>query len=1532
MATKEGRNNFVEELCKYYMHFLQNGFKSQTFPKRSIKYTNEKNFKVGINLSKYEKFNEYVRKLLSKPNGFQNDITIKKGTYSVKLNDKSLDLVKKLVKQIKDKDVEKIVLLSVKTIKEFALSHRNRPDEAYDKINEVIKKDITNIIIKPITEKIEPLIGSQSNFEIESLYTLEEKLTDLILDPLSEGIPLIFNNILADKKYKPKDHTSELFNKNDICSRLLDLFINFEVKDLYYDLQEIVNSFKNLDKKEIYLYFGEIEVEKRRFPLFYSQINVKEYSTESVFKISFSNEFFVNKRAIDFAFQTLLKEDKKVEKFDEERKLTVTEDNTLLPRLNDIYTSLISKLRTNGDIDLSDTKKQLSKNIYFVLSNNCSFCVFDKSDESLINDYENILEKLLQGDSDIAEMFKQLITDFLLKEPEVINQEVEDNWDGLDITERLNYESPIPLNPEQQKIIRSLKNEKCKYVTVEGPPGTGKSHTISAIAFDYILKNKSILILSDTREALDVVEEKIDQTLNQVRRSHNVQNPILRLGKMGNTYNKILAKSSIDNLRDFHRAQRSHSDKTNENIKQISDVVNDRLQILSDHYKNIDKDKFEEFEEISKSCSKEDLSIDASIIKAYISENSINPEDFNFENFIDSLNEISDLEIIVERIKDTFGNTASVENILDYFDFISLLDNFVSQDKNSFKCFDYFGNISTNNISYLYKKLEEYKEETAGFFGGVFKGGKIVELSEQIKKKLNIKKNINLKTDFDKLKTYNDYLSQLKDFIENKKLNFDRAIKIIRNYKSFNDLQQDKKYISKYFHSLKIICNNKNLSKNLGINSKKINSIFENKFATFDKEKKELIKKYYSLENFFTGIFDHSENFDYATLMKKLQSLHTTKMTDVIDGGIIKFYDNNKNTARSLSKIIRAKQKFPKEQFQKLKNAFPCIISSVRDFSEYIDLDMGMFDLIIIDEASQVSIAQAFPAIIRAKKILVLGDKKQFSNLQSYQATSIINNTYQNKLRKVFRENISRDAIQLERLASFNVKTSILDFFQRISNYEARLKKHFRGYPEHIAYCSKTFYNNDLQAIRLRTKPVNQIIHFENLKYEIKDETNNSNEKEAEHIIKELEKIKSSKILSTVGVITPFTDQQQLITRLIQKHKDKDYFEEQLQLKIMTFDTCQGREKQIIFYSMVATQKKDKLNWIFPVDLANKDLEEYGDKKAQRLNVGLSRVQEKMYFVLSKPVDEFKNEIGNALRFINNIWSSKEKLPNEKDLDPKSPMEKEVLQWFKQSSFYLENKNKIELKSQFPIGDYFKQIYPDYHHPKFVVDFLVIYRDENNEEKKVVIEYDGLKEHFDNKELVTDSNYEDYYTVDHEERQKILESYGVIFIRLNKFVIKENPIKYLDKQLKQTFSKRTAINISQHKKDIADLIEETIKKTKDGKTKHCDKCKEYKPIADFKDPNLRSGIGIVCVNCKGGFSRKSRKKNVSKKEFKSKDVRFKWQEGKEYKISYVNASGWASQRTVKIRSIDNKFIHTYDYQTNENRTFRKDRVKESKLA
>ncbi|OCW76811.1 hypothetical protein AKH17_03615, partial [Pelagibacteraceae bacterium GOM-A2] len=114
------------------------------------------------------------------------------------------------------------------------------------------------------------------------------------------------------------------------------------------------------------------------------------------------------------------------------------------------------------------------------------------------------------------------------------------------------------------------------------------------IAFDYILSGKSILILSDTREALDVVENKIDQTLDKVRGEINIQNPILRLGKMGNTYSKILSRTSMENIRDFHRSQKNDIENVKKEITELTNYINDRIQIETEHYKYIDKEKFED--------------------------------------------------------------------------------------------------------------------------------------------------------------------------------------------------------------------------------------------------------------------------------------------------------------------------------------------------------------------------------------------------------------------------------------------------------------------------------------------------------------------------------------------------------------------------------------------------------------------------------------------------------------------------------------------------------------------------------------------------------------------------------------------------------------------------------------------------------------------------------------------------------------------------------------------------------------------------
>ena len=344
--------------------------------------------------------------------------------------------------------------------------------------------------------------------------------------------------------------------------------------------------------------------------------------------------------------------------------------------------------------------------------------------------------------------------------------------------------------------------------------------------------------------------------------------------------------------------------------------------------------------------------------------------------------------------------------------------------------------------------LDEFKGMKKGFLGTLFKSDRVKHLSETIGKVVGIKKNINLKLDDDKIISVFKEYSILKDL--SKKHNFDIVCKIIQSMENQDKLDSIFKAINDFSDLFKILENDKNIRESLLIETGKIDTIYNNFFTKIEEDKKEAIKKFYDMEDFFSKSFNIKDRFDYTKSMNKLQSLYTSKMAFELDGKLINFYDSHRNNAKTIRQIIRAKQKFPRTQFDKLKTAFPCIISSVRDFAEYINLQKDLFDLIIIDEASQVSIAQAFPALIRARKVLVLGDTKQYSNLQSSQATTLVNNSYMNNVIKVFKKNISSEPDKIVRLKNFNVRTSVLDFFENISNLDVRLRKHFRGYPEHI--------------------------------------------------------------------------------------------------------------------------------------------------------------------------------------------------------------------------------------------------------------------------------------------------------------------------------------------------------------------------------------------------------------------------------------------------------------------------------------------------
>src|SRR5690606_7574584 len=78
------------------------------------------------------------------------------------------------------------------------------------------------------------------------------------------------------------------------------------------------------------------------------------------------------------------------------------------------------------------------------------------------------------------------------------------------------------------------------------------------------LEGQSVLVLSDKEEALDVVQDKITDTLSKIRHDKDFQNPILRLGKSSRGLSKVIEGQSLERVREHMRAYRSRQPEFDE--------------------------------------------------------------------------------------------------------------------------------------------------------------------------------------------------------------------------------------------------------------------------------------------------------------------------------------------------------------------------------------------------------------------------------------------------------------------------------------------------------------------------------------------------------------------------------------------------------------------------------------------------------------------------------------------------------------------------------------------------------------------------------------------------------------------------------------------------------------------------------------------------------------------------------------------------------------------------------------------------------
>lgn len=293
-------------------------------------------------------------------------------------------------------------------------------------------------------------------------------------------------------------------------------------------------------------------------------------------------------------------------------------------------------------------------------------------------------------------------------------------------------------------------------------------------------------------------------------------------------------------------------------------------------------------------------------------------------------------------------------------------------------------------------------------------------------------------------------------------------------------------------------------------------------------------------------------------------------------------------------------RKDARDAADKASPAIPCWIMPHYRVSESLPVEFGTFDLVIIDEASQSDLS-ALPAILRAKKVLIVGDDKQVSpdgiGLEEEKIRSLMSQYLGDQV-DIYRAQMSPDR-------------SIYDLFKVVfAKGMVMLREHFRCVEPIIEYSKREFYNHELRPLRLprrseRLDPPLVDVHV----VDGSRGNGKTNFGEARFIVDEIRKIAEDPAMRkrSLGVVSLVgSEQTRLVWDLVSSELGEDVIERH-DIAFGDARTFQGKERDIMFLSMVVSGKTAAASpHLF----------------AQRYNVAASRARDRMYLVRSIGLDE----------------------------------------------------------------------------------------------------------------------------------------------------------------------------------------------------------------------------------------------------------------------------------------------------------------------
>lgn len=150
---------------------------------------------------------------------------------------------------------------------------------------------------------------------------------------------------------------------------------------------------------------------------------------------------------------------------------------------------------------------------------------------------------------------------------------------------------PLPANPEQAQIIERLGRDSG--VVVEGPPGTGKTHTIANLMSALLAQGQRVLVTSEKAQALRVLREKLPPEMQELcvsitdiarGGSAELSRSVATLAARKSGFNAATETRRIDNLASRRRQAQQERALVLEEIRSLRESETYQHPAVSDGY------------------------------------------------------------------------------------------------------------------------------------------------------------------------------------------------------------------------------------------------------------------------------------------------------------------------------------------------------------------------------------------------------------------------------------------------------------------------------------------------------------------------------------------------------------------------------------------------------------------------------------------------------------------------------------------------------------------------------------------------------------------------------------------------------------------------------------------------------------------------------------------------------------------------------------------------------------------------------------